>query len=205
MLSAGISCRPCFSSGHPFRARFRDGRPRRRWGRQVGPLRRDTAGALAGVIRAGLLLALWACHAALKTAIVATLLLAAALLAASGRRQPRRLAPAAASVVAAAAVALAPAWDSRVMSSAPAVYAKSYIGAGEGRRLSELVADETVLFYRDGRSGTVAVTRVGPQTLLRINGKMDAGTVGNADAAMGAPAAHSATPRPAVFSWSVSG
>ena len=150
-----------------------------RVGRQVGRLyAANTVGAVAGVILGGLVLVpAWGVHAALKTAIVATLLLAAALLAASGRRLPRRLVPAAASVVAAAAVALAPAWDSRVMSSAPAVYAKSYLGAGEGRRLSEIVAGETVLFYRDGRSGTVAVTRVGPQTLLRINGKIDAGTV----------------------------
>jgi spermidine synthase len=63
------------------------------------------------------------------------------------------------------------------MSSAPAVYARIYLGAGEGRRFSQLVAEETVLFYRDGRSGTVAVTRQGPYTLLRINGKIDAGTV----------------------------
>jgi spermidine synthase len=150
-----------------------------RVGGQVGRLyAANTAGAVAGVILGGLVLVPgWGVHAALKTAIVLTLLLAAALLAASGRRLPRRLVPAAASVVAAGAVALAPAWDSRVMSSAPAVYARIYLGAGEGRRLSQLVAEETVLFYRDGRSGTVAVTRQGPYTLLRINGKIDAGTV----------------------------
>ena len=149
-----------------------------RVGRQVGRLyAANTAGAVAGVMLGGLVLVPgWGVHAALKTAIVATLLLAAALLAASGRGA-RRLVPAAASVVAAGAVALAPAWDSRVMSSAPAVYAKTYLAAGEGRRLSQIVAEETVLFYRDGRSGTVAVTRQGPHTLLRINGKIDAGTV----------------------------
>jgi spermidine synthase len=149
-----------------------------RVGRQVGRLyAANTAGAVAGVILGGLVLVPgWGVHAALKTAIVATLLLAAALLAVSGRGA-RRLVPAAASVVVAGAVVLAPTWDSRVMSSAPAVYAKTYLGAGEGRRLSQIVAEETVLFYRDGRSGTVAVTRQGPHTLLRINGKIDAGTV----------------------------
>lgn len=149
-----------------------------RVGRQVGRLyAANTAGAVAGVILGGLVLVpAWGVHAALKTAIVATLLLAAALLAASGRGA-RRLVPAAAAVVAAAAVALAPPWDARVMSSAPAVYAKAYLAAGERRRLSQIVADETVLFYRDGRSGTIAVTRQGPHTLLRINGKIDAGTV----------------------------
>jgi spermidine synthase len=148
-----------------------------RVGRHVGRLyAANTAGAVAGVILGGLVLVPgWGVHAALKTAIVAVLLLAAVLLAASGRGA-LRLVPAAASVVAAAAVALAPAWDARVMSSAPAVYAKTYLAAGE-RRLREIVAEETVLFYRDGRSGTVAVTRKGAHTLLRINGKIEASTV----------------------------
>jgi spermidine synthase len=148
-----------------------------RVGRQVGRVyAANTAGAVAGVMLGGfVLIPGWGVHAALKTATVATLLLAAVLLAVSGRGA-RRLVPAAASVVAAGAVALAPAWDARVMSSAPAVYAKTYLAAGD-RRVREIMADEAVLFYRDGRSGTVTVTRKGPHTLLRINGKIDASTV----------------------------
>ncbi len=84
---------------------------------------------------------------------------------------------AALSLAAAYGVALAPAWDARVMSSGPAIYATSYLASGQGRSLRQLVAEEAVLYYRDGRSGTVAVTRQGPHTLLRINGKVDAGTV----------------------------
>ena len=63
------------------------------------------------------------------------------------------------------------------MSSAPAVYAPSYLRAGAGRPLREIVRDQEILFYRDGRSGTVAVTRERGQVFLRINGKIDAGTV----------------------------
>jgi spermidine synthase len=147
-------------------------------GRQVGRLyAANTVGAVAGVILGGLVLIPgWGVHAALKTAIVASLLVAAALLAASGRGA-RRLIPAAVSLAAAAAVALAPAWDTRVMSSGPAIYAKRYLSLGRPGGLRQIAAEGTVLFYRDGRSGTVAVTRQGPDTLLRINGKIDAGSV----------------------------
>jgi spermidine synthase len=147
-------------------------------GRQVGRLyAANTVGAVVGVVLGGLVLIPgWGVHAALKSAIVASLLVAAALLAGSGRGAGR-LVPAAVSLAAAAGVAFAPAWDARVMSSGPAIYAKSYLASGQGRTLRQIVAEEAVLFYRDGRSGTVAVTRQGPHMLLRINGKIDAGTV----------------------------
>ena len=147
-------------------------------GRQVGRLyAANTVGAVAGVILGALVLVPgWGVHAALKTAIVASLLAAAALLGASGRGA-RHLVPAAVSLAAAAGVGLAPPWDARVMSSGPAIYATSYLASGPGRSLRQIMAEEAVLYYRDGRSGTVAVTRRGPHTLLRINGKIDAGTV----------------------------
>jgi spermidine synthase len=147
-------------------------------GRQVGRLyAANTVGAVAGVVLAGLVLIPgWGVHAALQAAIVVSFLVAAALLASSGRGASR-LVPAALSLVAACGVALAPAWDARVMSSGPAIYATKYLASAQGRALRQIVAEETVLFYRDGRSGTIAVTRQGPHTLLRINGKIDAGTV----------------------------
>ena len=147
-------------------------------GRQVGRLyAANTVGAVAGVILGALVLVPgWGVHAALKTAIVASLLAAAALLGASGGGA-RHLVPAAVSAAAAAGVGLAPPWDTRVMSSGPAIYATSYLASGPGRSLRQIMAEEAVLYYRDGRSGTVAVTRRGPHTLLRINGKIDAGTV----------------------------
>src|SRR5256885_831878 len=89
-----------------------------------------------------------------------------ALLGASGRGA-RHLVPAAVSLAAAGGVGLAPPWDARVMSSGPAIYATSYLASGPGRSLRQIMAEEAVLYYRDGRSGTVAVTRRGPPPLLR--------------------------------------
>jgi spermidine synthase len=142
----------------------------------------NTAGAVLGVLLGGLVLVpAWGAHGALKAAVAATLLLGAALLAIAPAGRVRRGAfyhvAAAAPLVLALAVIFLPSWDARVMSSAPAVYARTYLEAAGGRRLRDVVGEQTVLFYRDGRSGTVAVTRQGDQILLRVNGKIDAGSV----------------------------
>ena len=110
-------------------------------------------------------------------AVAATLMLCGALLVAGPGSIMRRSLPAAAALALALFVTFLPDWDRRLMSSAPAVYAPSYLRAGAGRPLREIVRDQEILFYRDGRSGTVAVTRERGQVFLRINGKIDAGTV----------------------------
>ena len=150
-----------------------------RIGQGVGRLyAANTAGAIVGVLLGGLVLVpTWGIHGALKVAVVATLALGGALLAAGLGSTLRRGVGAAAALGLAVGAAFLPNWDARVMSSAPAVYARSYLEAGTTRPLRELVGGQEVLFYRDGRSGTVAVTRQGSQILLRINGKIDAGTV----------------------------
>lgn len=144
-------------------------------GRQLGRLYAiNTAGAVAGVILGGLVLVpALGVHGSLKVGVTASLVTAAALwMVGGGRGRTLRVGAAAG---AAALVALLPPWDARVMSAAPAVYAKSFLGEG-GRSFRERVAEEAVLFYRDGKSGSVAVTRFGSRTLLRINGKIDAST-----------------------------
>ncbi len=145
-------------------------------GRQVGRLYAlNTVGAVAGVLLGGLVLVPgMGLHGSLKIAISASLVTAAALWIAGGR--PGRWLQAGAALVAAGLVALLPPWDARVMSAAPAVYAKTFLGDEQRRSLRELVTQEEVLFYRDGKSGSVAVTRLGPRTILRINGKVDAST-----------------------------
>jgi spermidine synthase len=145
-------------------------------GRQVGRLYAiNTVGAVAGVLLGGLVLVPGVgLHGSLKIAIIASLVTAAALWTVGGRHGRRLRAGAA--LVAAGLVALLPSWDTRVMSAAPAVYAKAFLGDEQRRSLRELVTQEEVLFYRDGKNGSVAVTRVGPRTILRINGKVDAGT-----------------------------
>jgi spermidine synthase len=145
-------------------------------GRQVGRLYAvSTVGAVAGVLMGGLVLVPGVgVHATLKVAVIASLVTAAALwIVSGGHGRGLRVT---AALVAATIVALLPRWDERVMSAAPAVYAKTFLGDEQRRSLRELVVGEEVLFYRDGRSGSVAVTRFGPRTILRINGKVDAST-----------------------------
>ena len=150
-----------------------------RVGRGVGRLyAANTAGAIVGVLLGGLVLVpTWGIHGSLKMAVAATLMLCGALLVAGPGSIMRRSLPAAAALALALSVTFLPDWDRRLMSSAPAVYAPSYLRAGAGRPLREIVRDQEILFYRDGRSGTVAVTRERGQVFLRINGKIDAGTV----------------------------
>src|SRR6266536_2192538 len=133
-------------------------------GRQVGRLYAlNTVGAVAGVLLGGLVLVPgMGLHGSLKIAISASLVTAAALWTAGGRHG--RWLQAGAALVAAGLVALLPPWDARVMSAAPAVYAKTFLGDEQRRSLRELVTQEEVLFYRDGKSGSVAVTRLGPRT-----------------------------------------
>jgi len=150
-----------------------------RVGRGVGRLyAANTAGAIVGVLLGGLVLVpAWGIHGSLKMAVAATLMLCGALFVAGSGSIMRRSLPAAAALALALSVMFLPDWDRRLMSSAPAVYAPSYLRAGAGRPLREIVRGQEILFYRDGRSGTVAVTREGGQVFLRINGKIDAGTV----------------------------
>ena len=146
-------------------------------GRHLGRLYAvNTVGAVAGVILGGLaLVPAWGVHGSLKAAIIASLGMAAVLwIAARSRR--RGWLPAGAALVAAGVVALLPPWDAGVMSSAPAVYAKAILGDAQRRSFREQVTEDAVLFYRDGKSGSVAVTQSGPYRLLRINGKIDGGT-----------------------------
>jgi spermidine synthase len=135
----------------------------------------NTVGAVAGVLLGGLVLVpRWGLQGSLKAAIIASLIMGATLWGAA--RGGRRRLHAIGALVAAGVVVLLPAWDVRVMSSAPAVYAKTFLSDARGRSFREQLGREEVLFYRDGKSGSVAVTRLGSLTLLRINGKIEAGT-----------------------------
>jgi spermidine synthase/tetratricopeptide (TPR) repeat protein len=86
-----------------------------------------------------------------------------------------RWVPVAAALGAAAGALFLPAWDQRVMSSGTAVYAKKYLEASKVQTLNEILRGMEVLFYRDGRSGSVAITRsINNHVALRVNGKADA-------------------------------
>ena len=199
------SCPPCFSSAHPFRARSRRrSSAAAAVGRQVGRLyAANTAGAVAGVILGGLvLIPAWGVHADARRppssrrfswpprswprpadGCPAVSLPAAACARSGGRGRAR------------ARVGFA-----RHVERPRRLRQELSSGPGSGRRLSE---------HRGGRNRPLlsgrperyaSPSRVsGPQTLLRINGKIDAGTLsGYADPAHGrAPAAPRCTPRPA--------
>jgi spermidine synthase len=81
-----------------------------------------------------------------------------------------------ASLAAVVAIALAPPWNVRVMTSGPAIYRNAYLGIPSGVSLADALSQRQVLFHRDGPSATVAVTRDGDTVTLRINGKADAST-----------------------------
>jgi spermidine synthase len=83
---------------------------------------------------------------------------------------------AAASLAVAAAVTVLPAWDKRVMSTGPAIYAQDYLAQPKTAGASALPLPDQLLFYRDGPSATVSVTQLGDQISLRVNGKTDAST-----------------------------
>lgn len=157
-----------------------------RIGRDVGEIYAvNTVGAIAGSVATGFaLIPAFGVNTSIKIGIAINLVLAAVLLAPAlwpaphpgpGGR-PWRWGPAAVALAAALGVFLLPAWDQRVMSSGPAVYARQYLDDAERRDLASVLRDQEILFYRDGRSGTVSVNRAGPHLFLRVNGKMDAGT-----------------------------
>jgi spermidine synthase len=154
----------------------RAGRP----GRDVGHLyASNTIGAIVGTIVGGyVLIPRLGIHATLRTAAAATLVLAAAVVLVGGRPTPRRGGAAAGAVLGAmAVVALIPPWDHGLMTSGPAIYAARALAAGGESTLGR--RDSTLLYYRDGVSGTIAVHRHGVHLALSTNGKVDASTSGD--------------------------
>ena len=136
----------------------------------------NTLGAIAGAVLAGfLLIPAIGVHASIRAGIMTNLVLAAAAFAGSVRAQPaRRWGLASACIAAAGAVFFLPAWNPKVMSSGAAIYAMEYlpdVGAGG---TAPVLGRREIVFYRDGVSATVAVTRSDDVLSLRVNGKVDA-------------------------------
>jgi spermidine synthase len=157
-------------------------------GRQVGRLYgANTLGAIVGSIVAGfVLMPMLGTQATLKAGAAVNLLLASVLFAAGARGGVRwrsrwrwRWPAAAACFVGAAGVLFLPHWDQRVMSSGAAIYARWYVDASRGQDLAALLRSQQIVYYRDGLSATVAVSRAGEHVFLRVNGKLDAGTAGD--------------------------
>jgi spermidine synthase len=140
-------------------------------GRSVGHVYAvNTLGAIAGVVLTGFVLVpALGVHATIKLGVLVNLIAGAALVAtAPGARRWAGLAAAAGLAVFAWSI---PLWDLRVMTAGTAIYARYYLTSGG---LAEQTARQRVVFYREGRSSTVAVVERGATRTLRVNGKTDA-------------------------------
>jgi spermidine synthase len=147
-------------------------------GRDVGHVyAMNTLGAIGGTVIAGfVLIPLVGVHASIKAGALVNLFLALALFAVRGSGTVRRSLGMGLAIAVAAGIVVLPPWDQRVMSSGPAIYAKSYVEAARRSRMTDVLRRSQLVFYRDGTSATVSVHRTGPHTFLRVNGKTDAGT-----------------------------
>lgn len=148
-----------------------------RIGRDVGQVyAANTLGAIIGTVLAGfVLIPSIGVHGSIKAGSALNLLLGAVLLVASAWTGPAwRWVSFGATLTAAAGVLFIPPWDQRVMSSGPAVYGKIYLQEQHRTSLQDTLRQKNLLFYRDGISSTVAVTRQGAELSLLVNGKVDA-------------------------------
>ena len=135
----------------------------------------NTLGAIVGAALTGFLLVpTLGVRASIVAGVATNLVLGAVLFATSRRAVPGwRWGASGACLVAAVVVLFLPRWSPQVMSSGTAIYALEYL-SDVGGGVAPVVAGREVLFYRDGPSATVAVTRVGDYVSLRVNGKVDA-------------------------------
>ena len=137
----------------------------------------NTLGAIGGAALTGFLLVpAIGVHASIAAGIATNLVLGAVLFAVPFRAVPGwRWGAFGAGLIAAACVVLfLPRWNPEVMSSGAALYAMEYIPDGTGGMTAAWLVRREVVFYRDGPSATVAVTRSGGHLSLRVNGKVDA-------------------------------
>ena len=135
----------------------------------------NTAGAIAGALVAGFVLIP---AAGLQHAIlIASTTTAAAVplvMAATGSRR-RTLTGAGATLAVLLALWMMPHWDMTLLSSGAYKYAP-YM---RGPELESMLRAGTVLFHREGATGTVSVRRVAGSLTLSIDGKVDASNRGD--------------------------
>ena len=136
----------------------------------------NTLGAIGGTVLAGFLLVpTIGVHATITAGIVVNLVLAAVLFATPFRAVslPRWGAFGAALAVA-ALVPFLPRWNPQVMASGVAIYALEYMPDALSGVVAPWRDQREIVYYRDGPSATVAVTKAGDRVSLRVNGKVDA-------------------------------
>ncbi|WP_242345374.1 fused MFS/spermidine synthase [Anaeromyxobacter terrae] len=140
----------------------------------------NTIGTIAGSVGAGFLLVP---HLGIQGTVVAAaaanLAAGVALLLLLEASRSRRIAALALVPVFAIAAAAVPRWDRLVMTSGLSIYAARHLGADAGAQSPrEKPADRALLFYAEGLTTTVSVTRSGEHLFLAVDGKTDASTNG---------------------------
>ena len=134
----------------------------------------NTTGAIAGALLAGFVFIPWlGLHGTIRLVTIAGAIGALGLVAAS--RRGRWLAGAAVAVVVLATGILLPDWDKLLLSSG----AYKYASVMQAPDLETALKAGELLYYGEGRSGTVTVRRVGGTTSLAIDGKVDASNAGD--------------------------
>ena len=181
MIAAALLVPPTVLFGGMFPAALRafgdNGRP---VSRNVGILYAwDVSGSIAGVLLAGfLLLPMLGASIALFLAAVALLLAAVCVQAAAGAA-PGLKAGLAAGIAGAALWLGLPHWDRQLMTSGPHSYASAYRGHESPGGLADFLAQrEELLYYADGLTATITVTREQRRPdreplLIYIDGKID--------------------------------
>jgi spermidine synthase len=130
----------------------------------------NTWGAILGASLTGFVLIPWLGFRDSLLALTALNALAACFLLVRSPNGWRRWAVPLPAVALLAAVAALPGWNTKALNSGVYLYAERY----GGDRFERALAQEQVLFYREGATATVAVMS-GRYRFLRINGKTDAG------------------------------
>ena len=146
----------------------------RHLGRDVGHVYAiNTVGAIIGVALAGFLLVpVLGVHTTIKLGALANLIAGGVILLMAARSW-RWTAVITVGLLIAATWSI-PLWDLRVMAAGTGIYARAYT-----QGYAQYRADEQVVFYRDGLSGTVSVIDARSARTLRVNGKTDASTGGD--------------------------
>ncbi len=138
----------------------------------------NTLGAIFGAFAAGfLLIPLMGVEATIRSGLAVNLAVGLTLVMAWASTMRTKVAAGASLVVGLVAVALLPTWDRQVMTSGVSVYATRYVSNPTATSWREKLRAERLLYYRDGISATVTIHQSGGQTILRVNGKIDASSV----------------------------
>ncbi len=151
-------------------------------GRPVGAvLAANTLGTIVGTVAAGLYLLPWlGMQGTFYVAAGTTVGMALALLAADRRSSLLQIVASTVGVALAAVLygALVPGWDLRLLVSGEF---RRHEGIGPDLSFAAYkgTVEQTLLYYRDGATGTVSVEQTSDDVILRVNGKSDASAFGD--------------------------